>query len=341
MSERWLDAWYISEADYPAAGRRFEQCCCLLRYAVLAPSIYNTQPWRFKITDRAIELYADRTRALPVVDPEDRQLTISCGAALFHLRLAIRYFGHTDVTELLPDPHNPDLLARVRPGKARAATDEERRLFRTIPKRHTNRQPYEPRPIPESLRDALRASAEAEGAWLRMVEGEEARAHVADLIAEGDRLQITDIRFRREVAAWIHPLRTQSHNGIPEHAIKFGDLLSTTGPFMSRTAELGDFQAETDRHLVLGAPLLAVLGTDADHPLDWLRAGQALERTLLRARASEVWASFFNQPIEVARLRPRLRDLLGGTGFPQLLLRMGYGPPARPTPRRRLSEVLL
>src|SRR3712207_8375749 len=110
--------------------------------------------------------------------------------------------------------------------------------------------------------------------------------------------------------------------------------LSLAGPFAIRTFDTGRGQAAKDRQLAEGSPVLAILGTGGDAPPKWLAAGQALARVLLGARTEGVWASFLNQPIEVPELRPRLRDAIGQSGFPQLLLRMGYGPEVRPTPRR-------
>src|SRR5918912_3713151 len=112
-SEPQLEAWNVSENDFPKTGNASEKLRFILKYAVLAPSGHNTQPWIFRINQNdTVELYADRTRALAVVDPDDRELVISCGAALFHLRLAIRHFGYTDITELFPHSEDKDLLAR-------------------------------------------------------------------------------------------------------------------------------------------------------------------------------------------------------------------------------------
>ena len=123
----------------------------MLNYAVLAPSGHNTQPWLFSVSDGEVELRADRTRGLPVVDPEDRALVISCGAALFYLRVAMRHFGYEDEVEVLPDPEDPDLLARVRLGPEHTEIEEERILFHAMPKRHSNRGPFAGGPDPDPL----------------------------------------------------------------------------------------------------------------------------------------------------------------------------------------------
>jgi nitroreductase len=334
------EPWYISEDDYPTAGVPEEKLRFILNYAVLAPSGHNTQPWLFSVHDDEVELRADRTRGLPVVDPEDRELIISCGAALYCLRVAMRHFGCEDEVEVLPDPDDPDLLARVRSVSDRSETEEERMLFQAIPKRRSNRGPFEDRQVPERLLSELQAAAGEEGAWLHLVEDEDSKHAIAQLIAEGDRIQLADKRFRRELALWMHPNRTKSRDGMPLYAFGFGELMSLAGPFVIRTFDTGKGQAAKDRQLAEGSPVLAILGTEDDAPPEWLATGQALARVLLGARAEGVWTSFLDQPIEVPELRPRLRAAIGQTGFPQLLLRMGYGPEVKPTPRRPAEEVL-
>jgi len=139
MLEALSDPWDSSEATFPAAGQPVEQLRFLLQYAILAPSTHNTQPWLFKIRGDALVLYADRSRALPVVDPASRALTISCGAALFHLRITLRHFGYKGMVETFPNPIDKDWLARVYVGERWHTTAEEHRLFQAIAKRRTNR----------------------------------------------------------------------------------------------------------------------------------------------------------------------------------------------------------
>ena len=333
--------WEVAEAEFPWTGRTAERLEFCVRYAVLAPSGHNTQPWRFKIERDTVELWADRSRALPVIDPEGRELAISCGAALFHLRLAIRHYGHAGEVEILPDPRTPDLLARVRLGQLYEATNAEDLLFLMIPRRRTNRQPFADRAVSDVLLSTLRTAAAQEGAWLQIVDDSRTRSALTDLITEGDRLQWHDAAFRRELAEWTRNNRTRSHDGIPGYAMGMKDVASYAGPLVVRTFDLGEKQAEKDRLLVESAPVVAVLGTGEDTPAAWLAAGQALARVLLRARVERVWASFQNQPIEVPGLRSQLPGLIGRAGFPQMILRLGYGPEPEVTPRRGVEEVVV
>ncbi|URD49182.1 nitroreductase [Chroococcidiopsis sp. CCNUC1] len=336
--------WNIEAAEFPQSGTPTEQLKFLLNYALLAPSGHNTQPWNFKIQDEAIALYADRTRALPVVDPQDRELIISCGTALFNLRIALRHFGYTGKISTFPEPSQADLLATIQLGKPTQASADEQMLFEAIPQRHTNRRDYENRDVPKSMLTWLQVDAASEGAWLHVVKGDLTRQAIAELVVRGDRWQMANPDFRRELAAWIHPGSSSSHDGIPGYAYGVNQYLDFATPIFAwamRTLDLGDAMAHHNRQLTIQSPAILVLGTEQDTPRDWLAAGQALERVLLRSQAVGLSASFLNQPIEVPTLRSQLSKLIYASGYPQILLRLGFGSEVKPTARRGIDEVLL
>ena len=332
--------WELDEHDFPAGGDSEEQLRFLVRYAVLAPSSHNTQPWIFQVRNGSLELHADESRGLRVIDPNARELVISCGAALYHLRIAMKHFGHRPVVELLPSDTDADVLARLRVGKPTALTPWERAMFRAIPSRRTNRKSFESFKISSAILADLQELAAAESAWLHEVNGEFARGAVVDLIAEGDRIQFADPAFRRELATWMRPNDPEVVDGIPGYGMGVGNLAAKLGPIVVRSFDVGRGQALKDRRLASGAPVLAVLGTRTDDRAEWLAAGQALAAVLLLARANGLWASFLNQPIEVPELRSKLADLLSIEGVPQMLFRMGYASEVPPTPRRSAERVL-
>ena len=341
MANTTLDTWTVSEQAFPVGGRRSEKLRFLVNYAMLAPSRHNTQPWLFKVTGDAIEVYADQSRRLPVADPCDRELMMSCGAALLHLRVAVRYFGYVPWLERFPGSAGTNPIARLSLGDRRKASREERALFASIPRRRTHRTPFEDRKVSRLLLLELQMAASDEGAWLYVLRKQNARNEVADLVAEGDQIQGADKRFRRELSEWVRPNRTARGDGVPGYAFGIGDLASHFAPFAAERLRWGQRKAARDRRLVASSPVLAVVGTDTDTPLGWLAAGQALARVVLRARADDVMVSCLNQPVEVADLRSRLLDILGRPGFPQVVLRLGYGSELKPTPRRMVSEVLI
>lgn len=371
-----LEAWNISDEKFPVKGSHYDKLRFFVGYAILAPSSHNTQPWLFKVSGNTIELYADRTRALPVVDPDDRALTISCGAALFNLLLAIRHFGYNYKLQVLPntiatsnnkneEKHNDDLLARIivenkelelYSSSSQSAADieddthkEESPLFKAITKRSTNRLKFDDREIPTALLSRLQSvvsTVSISTVWQDIVTQPDRKNALVELVAEGDRIQMSNKSFRRELASWMHPNRNHTMDGMPGYAFGFSDAMSYLGPFVLRTFDMGKGQAAKDTELATGSPILTILGTDSDKPIDWLVTGMALSKLLLTAKSENIWCSFLNQPIEIPDLRQRVNSVLerqgnGVTkGFPQLLLRMGYGQEVKPTPRRSVDEVL-
>ena len=310
-----------------------EQARSMIGRAVLAPSSHNTQPWFFRLSESAIDLCADRTRALPANDPEDRELTISCGCALMNLRIAAASAGLHVQVRLLPKPEELDLLARVSLSNQSDVDAEDAQLADFIETRRTYRKRFAPREVSASALDQLNEATKREGARLVPLLTEEVRQKIAALVAEGDVAQWANPSWRRELAAWMHPRRRGDGLTMPALAVPVAQLVV-------RTFDMGGGVGAKDRQLAEASPLLAVLSTDSDHPRDWLLAGQALQRTLLIGCRQGLQASYLNQPVQVASLRPKLQTLVRA-GFPQILLRIGYPveeiPPA---PRRALDDVI-
>jgi hypothetical protein len=337
------DIWNVQETDFPATGTPEEKLKFVLNYAILAPSSHNTQPWRFKIDSGVVYLYADRSRSLPVADPDGRELIISCGTTLFNLRIALHHFGYAGKIKTWTDPTNPDLLACIELGHPIQETTDEKLLFQAIQKRHTNRHDYQDWDVPETLLKSLQKDAISEGATLQIVKSDIARSNVVELVAEGDHLQMADPNFRNELATWIHPSTSKSHDGIPIYTHGIDEHFEFATPLFAlvlRTLDMGHSVAERSRKLLESSPAIVILSTEFDKPTDWLTLGQALQRVLLRAQAVKLFASFLNQPIQVPELRSQLSKLLGDKGYPQIILRLGFGLEAKPTPRRPVDEVV-
>jgi nitroreductase len=311
-----------------------EQQLALLDAAVRAPSSHNTQPWLFRLEQDAVHLFADRTRALPVNDPEDRELTISCGCALLNLRVAAAAAGLRADCRLLPDADTADLLATVHlaPGSDTAG---DAALAEEIGRRRTLRKRFDDRAVPPAvLRDLLRA-VEEEGAWGVVVDGEAQRQAVASLVSEGDAMQWSSPHWRRELAQWMHPRRRGD-------GLALAGIAAPLAQVVVRTVDMGTGVGAKDHALTENSPLLLAIGTAGDAGEDWLRAGQALERLLLVACGHGLQAGYLNQPLQLPALRHRLQHQLAHDGFPQLLLRLGYcDEPGEASPRRPLDAVLV
>jgi nitroreductase len=207
-------------------------------------------------------------------------------------------------------------------------------LFPAIRNRRTYRKRFKPQYVPENILNELTAAVRKEGAWIKMIDTQEIRHQVASLVTEGDAIQWANASWRRELAAWMHPRRKNDGLVVP-------GMIAPVAKIVMRTFDMGNGVGAKDKQLAEESPVLAVLGTARDDVGNWLAIGQALQRLLLSANCHGLQASYLNQPIQVAALRPKLQHLINAEGFPQILLRLGYPlEDLPPTPRRSLDEVI-
>ncbi|MGW2238268.1 Acg family FMN-binding oxidoreductase [Streptomyces sp. NPDC001759] len=313
----------------------------LVAAATAAPSLHNAQPWRFRHVagGSTLELRADLERTMPRFDPDLRGLHLGCGAALFNLRVAAADGGLDADVRLLPDPTDRQLLATVRLTDTGRPDRELARLSTVISRRHTSRHPFEDRPVPDAVQEALRHAAEQEGTQLVFPD----RWHIESLlddVRDAEGRDDFDAAYMAEMRAWtrVGPQETDAAvDGVPDYAF---------GPSKRRgRAPVRDFAG---RRPVPGRPAavfetvpnLALLGTTHDHPADWLRAGEAMERILLLATLHGLATSLTSHSLERQDLRELARDPVSGMGFVQMVLRLGYGPAGVASPRRPVDHVL-
>ncbi|MCW2667792.1 MAG: hypothetical protein JWN57_2754 [Frankiales bacterium] len=309
----------------------------VIEAATLAPSVHNTQPWRFVLRGNGFDLHADHSRQLPVLDPDGRQLHLSCGAALATARIAARALGLDAVVELLPDPADADLLGRLTLVPGAPAGDDDLALALAVLRRHTVRDAFEPRALPAELVEELRVAAEAEGAGLRALRSPAELVELEVLLSGADAAERHDPAYRQELASWVRDPATG--DGIPPSAVH-----SPAG--RGSSLQLRDFTLGEADHVTGDAPPaehpdVVVLTTGADDPRAWLKAGQALGAVLLRAARDGVQAQPLGQVTDLAWWRARLTVALSLVGTPQLVLRLGYASAVATTPRRDLDEVLV
>jgi nitroreductase len=318
--------------------------------ALTAPSIFNTQPWRWQVDGTSLELWADRSRQLLVADPDGRLLTVSCGVALDHTLTALAVLRGVAQVRRLPDPAQPDLLAEIRLIGEHSPTETEQRAYTAISRRRTDRRGFTAQPVDPRTSTMLVAAAEDRGAHLYVIRDDQ----VSGLSVAAQRagvLQLADAAYRQELASWTRSAApapsgsarsrqefSQNGSGVPlETAVAAGARRVPVREF----APYGGSALAPGRHTDAGARYVVVF-TDADTPADWLRAGEALSAVLLTATAEGLAAAPISDVTELAATREELRRLLSGIGYPQLAVRIGHAPPGEPpaSPRRHLGDVI-
>ncbi|MCW2641197.1 MAG: nitroreductase [Dactylosporangium sp.] len=305
--------------------------------ALRAPSIFNTQPWRWHVGPDALELSADPDRQLPAVDPDHRLTTLSCGIALHHAHTALAAEGRTDTVDRLPDPARPDLLARIRITGQHAPQPADIRHYQATLIRHTDRRLFTDQPVPPDALDRLRDAAEGQGAHLSLLRTEHT-PELAAAVSHAQAVQMVDPTYRAELARWMRAAEAGGA-GVPA---------DTATPPTPRTVPVREFSFEGTGDLAPGTghdetATYAVLAGDADDPPGWLRAGEALSAVLLTAVHENLAVSPMSDVIEVPATRIQLSTMLGGIGYPFLVLRIGVAEPATripASPRRDPSEAI-
>lgn len=334
--------WFYDVNDFPHDSGLEQQLEVLVGFATLAPSSHNSQPWMFALGIDWVDIIADRRRALPVTDPMDRELAISCGAAVYFFEVAARRFGLQTSIEILPDPEYLDHLVRIHVQPGLPPEPDEMSTFSAIQKRRTDRGDFPTETIPDTVTDACQSLAALRGVNVKQFKTSEDLSSIGALVAEADRRLFGDIRFRRELSAWIHASRSETCDGIPAVAFGMPHLLSPIGNFVVRAFDIGHMVAKVDETRVLTAsPVVLSFSTALDDPAAWIETGRALAAVLLYLAAHDLTASYLNQVVQTHELRATFSEMIGDA-IPQVLLRVGRGHPGiPPTPRRPVSEVIV
>jgi nitroreductase len=291
-----------------------------------APSVHNTQPWWFGVRGSRLTVHADTDRRLDVADPAGREMVLSCGAALFTLRLAARHLGYTAEVRLSPDPERPTLLADVDIARQRPATADEDRMFEQVKRRRSHRGGFTGERLPAGLLSKLSIEAQHEGAALRIVAVPRARQALAALSEAAEQTQRLSIEHKTELARWAPAPGNHRREGVhpgayprePEHTDPhFAARDFARGQGWGRHDDTGDASGDA-------TGVVALLMTREDTPAAWLAAGQALQRVLLSAAEADVSAAFHTQALELPELRAFVRREFCGGAHPQMLMRLGY-----------------
>jgi hypothetical protein len=334
----------VTGGHFPAGETFEEQFSHLLRYVILAPSTFNTQPWKFRVTSEGIEIFGDYSRRMPIADPGNRELLISIGAAVMNLRVAAAHHGFACFVtyNYSGSSEEPLAFARLIPHMPSDAVGRRRaQLWPRIPQRHTDRNAFLGSRIPAAVVHRIQQCAVSSDASVAVSVDGSLNERIAGLVARGDQIVFDDLLYRKNIADWLRGGTHESKDGVPGMFFGFDHRLTGVPQWLTPAVDAGKARAAHDRNLCLDAPGLIVVCSDENVPA-WLAAGELLEEVLLTLTAEGVHHSYLNVPVHLPELRAEVKQLLSVEDWPQLLLRIGYSldQPVT-TSRRPLDEVLL
>jgi nitroreductase len=307
-----------------------------LSLAIRAPSVHNTQPWQWRVGEESLHLYADPGLHLPNTDPDARDLILSCGIALHHCVVALAALGWQSKVHRLPNPDEPEHLAAVEVYR-HAANEVDITLAAAIPRRRTDRRRYSSWSVPANYIALMGARAARAGVMLRQIES---LPHLQHIVAQAVWRHAADHDYLSELTTWSG--RYASLAGVPAHSTPQADPNAPVPPrlFAGPTlAQPPDTEPTDDNAVVLA------LGTKDDSTLARLRAGEASSLVLLSATALGLASCPVTEPLEIVETRDAVQvEVFGISGFPQMLLRIGWAPvnadPLPATPRRPLADLV-
>jgi hypothetical protein len=310
----------------------------ILEYARRAPSVHNTQPWTWRVSESHVELFADYRRQLVYADPQRRDLMISCGAALHHFEVAAGALGWSTRVRRVPPGYDERVVASVQlsPG---APPDDAAALLEAIENRRTDRRRLTSWPVPEDRLRTLSGAGEEWGVRVIPLRGESLKRDIPGLTRRADELQQRNPGYVSELNTWTTYWADQ---GVPVSHIPREEHLTSSDALNRRfrNGVLADPAREDEQP----ADGLLIISTSSDDALSRVRAGEALSAVWLRATQEGLSLVPLSQATEVGETRRRLQDeVLGDTSISQILLRVGWLPsdrkPLTPTPRRDIEEI--
>jgi nitroreductase len=335
MFGRRNDVWDVAAEEFPREAPIEKQLQFLLRYAILAPSTKNSQPWRFVVEGNQVQLLAALERGRqPIADPENRELYISLGCALENLLVAAEHFGFHHGVRYLPERHRPELAATVLFAPGASPSPERAGIpLESILARHNDNSVYRPVSVSPQLLLQLETCCTEPDLRVDLSANQRFRSWIDELTLEADRLEFSNPAFRKELAQWIG----QGVFGTPQPLARLGGLAIA---YMN----IGEPVARQDHEIVESAPLLGVISASTDQHVSHIRAGQVFERVWLLATAAGVSVHPMSQTMRSPSLRRAVGELLHNTGWiPQHLFRLGYSSrdgEVRHTPRRPVDDVV-
>lgn len=335
-----LAVWNVKDKQFPKNGHTSSKLKYLIRYAILASSGFNSQPWKFKVTNNTIEVWADKDRRRPTIDPFDRELYISLGCAVANLEIAAKYFGLIFEKEYI-ETRDDDRVAIFRFSSGKTV-GEDKDLFKAIPKRRVNREDYNGKVISKDVLEIIEKEGENfDGVKLKLISHKKDQEKIANLIEKSNRVWFKSKELVDEMEYWLKDDLAYSKEGLPTGVLNLYKLAVEVKYFISRDSKSIKNKAEREKRLAYDAAAIGVIYTENDERIEWVRTGELYERMALRLTDLGIQNAFFNTVIELQTQRKDLEKMLKIKGRAQLIFRLGYSDTeVAHSNRRPVDEVI-
>jgi nitroreductase len=310
--------------------------------AVRAPSMHNTQPWRFVLTPDALEVWADRRRQLRVTDADGWAVSVSCGGAVYLAALGLAGEGWRSTTERLPDPAQPDLLARIHLDGRQPADESVRQDIAAAGRRHTERRPFRTAAVSAELLDTLCAAVDDPTLYVSVMLRPDDRLDLAVAMSWADGLEVSDPAYCAELARWVRPDAAAAGEGISASDVPHvapGQPRHSDVPVRDFGAGRPSLVTSPGAPSIDEHPAYVVLFSRDDDATARLRAGEAYTRLSVNAERLGLATSAMTQALDLPGVRNRVRTLMSWPDHPQMILRVGWPPAGDATPRTTRRPV--
>lgn len=316
----------INEKEFFALSGPRERIAFLLRYAVLAPSTHNYQPWLFRVTGNSCEIYYNPDKLIIEADPLGRDKYISFGCLIETLVSAARCFGVFDrVSVAEKNEHN--LIAEVFFKNLSVSSPPEKsesRILQAITKRVNARGIFEKKAVPEEVLREFEASNDFQELTLHLISDTERIKKFAELTGEGLRMAYRKESFRKEMSRWIHSSASRKKEGIPGYSLRMPFLLSFIFPLLVRYINIGKMVSKLNYRSIVSAPLAVLITSPASEPRAWLDTGRLAMRLMLISEMRGLHMSIFVAAVEMGDLYKKVQEILGTAEIPHLFMCAGF-----------------
>ena len=336
----------INPSDFKKLEKYEERIRFLLRYAVLAPSTHNTQPWLFKIQGNRCEIFYDERYLLPEADPKRRDLFISMGCLLENLAIAANYFNVIFDLKIDVDSQTTQVATFTIEGLSSTNfNDSYEKLLFTIPTRINARGLYTSLEGDLDLVEAARLNLPQEytnGININLISEKSKIEKVASLTAKGLELAYNQPRFRKEVSKWMKNSLTRKKEGLPGYSLKMPFLFSFILPTLVRYKDIGKFLGKLNSKSLASAPVVTIISSKLSEPLTWVNVGRIAQRMMLDINSQGLNTSIFIAAIEMGDLYKELKNITGINDDPQFLFVVGrVDSLPRFTPRHNIDKKII